>query len=204
MQSLPLCFVLFCFFSERDDRYNDPKKYLSDINLSQKRTKGPGFPLACIWYAVRTRGRTQIDIRKIERGIAEMQLVLITACFMYRNRFLVISWWTGQYNSYRSCPCVFRAIYTNFHLARERRFLMLSHRWQKCRQENGNFLVFLNISARSSRILKLFGPAYALLSHGQCFQFSSPNLQWLTRIGLKKPYVSVFGWPSSYIHYKLP
>ena len=48
MQSLPLCFVLFCFFSERDDRYNDPKKYLSDINLSQKRTKGPGFPLACI------------------------------------------------------------------------------------------------------------------------------------------------------------
>ena len=30
--------------------------------------------------------------------------------------------------------------------------------------------------ARSSRILKLFRPAYALLSHVQCVPFSSPNL----------------------------
>ena len=42
------------------------------------------------------------------------------------------------------------------------------------------FLAFLDISARSSRIPKVFGPAYALLGHGQCFHFSSPNLQWLT------------------------
>ena len=36
--------------------------------------------------------------------------------------------------------------------------------------------VFLDILASSSRILKLFGPAYALLSNGQCLQIASPNL----------------------------
>ena len=40
--------------------------------------------------------------------------------------------------------------------------------------KNGNFEgVFLDISARSSRIPELFGPAYALLCHGKCFQVSS-------------------------------
>ena len=47
----------------------------------------------------------------------------------------------------------------------------------------------LDVSARSSRILKLFGPAYALLlCRGQCFQFSSPNLQWLTKFDFRKLY----------------
>ena len=35
---------------------------------------------------------------------------------------------------------------------------------------------------------KLFGPAYALLYHAQCFQFSSPNLQCLATFGGKKLY----------------
>ena len=54
------------------------------------------------------------------------------------------------------------------------------------------------MSASSSRILKLFGPAYALLSHGQCFQISSPNLQWLTSFDSRKLY-PLFGWPSSHV-----
>ena len=59
-------------------------------------------------------------------------------------------------------------------------------------------LSFFYISASSSRILKLFGPADALLSHGQCFQFSSPNLQWLASFYSRK-LSPIFGWPSSYI-----
>ena len=35
----------------------------------------------------------------------------------------------------------------------------------------------MHTSTKSSRIRKLFGPAYAPLCHGQCFSFSSPNLQ---------------------------
>ena len=40
----------------------------------------------------------------------------------------------------------------------------------------------IHASARSSRILELFGAAYAQLCHGQSSQFSSPKLQWLTRL----------------------
>ena len=51
--------------------------------------------------------------------------------------------------------------------------------------------------SRRDRVFKLFGPAYALLCHGQCFQFSSPNLQWLARFDFKN-LCPLFGWPSSY------
>ena len=49
------------------------------------------------------------------------------------------------------------------------------------------FRLFLDISARLSRIPNMFGPAHAKVCHGQCFQFSSPNLQWLTRFDFKEP-----------------
>ena len=60
----------------------------------------------------------------------------------------------------------------------------------------------MDTSARSSRIPKRFGPAYGLLCHGQCFQCSSPNLQWLTRIDLMKKFYPLFGWPSSYVQHQ--
>ena len=61
------------------------------------------------------------------------------------------------------------------------------------------FLVFWDIPTRSSRILKLFEPSYALyiLYQGQYFQFSSPDLQWLTKYDINEP-LPVFGRPSSY------
>ena len=44
----------------------------------------------------------------------------------------------------------------------------------KCIAKKWKFLVCLDISARSSRILELFGPAYTLLSRqGQCSQFQA-------------------------------
>ena len=42
-------------------------------------------------------------------------------------------------------------------------------------------LSFLGYLGEMSRIPKVFGPAYALFCHGQCFEFSSHNLQCLTR-----------------------
>ena len=41
------------------------------------------------------------------------------------------------------------------------------------------------------------GPVYALLCHGKCFQFSSPNLQCFTSFDFRKLH-PLFGWPSSY------
>ena len=57
--------------------------------------------------------------------------------------------------------------------------------------------VFLDISARSSPILKMLGLACTLLCHGQRCQFSSPNLQWFTRYDFKNLH-PCFVWPSSY------
>ena len=56
-----------------------------------------------------------------------------------------------------------------------------------------NFLGYLGEFKSDSQT----GPAYALLRHGQCFQFSSPNLQWLTSFDSRKLY-PLFGWPTSY------
>ena len=50
----------------------------------------------------------------------------------------------------------------------------------------GNFeFCFRDISVRSNLILKLFGPVFTLLCQGQCFLFSSPNLQRLARCDFK-------------------
>lgn len=45
-------------------------------------------------------------------------------------------------------------------------------------------VVFLGILARSSRILIMFGVASRLLCQGQCFPFSSPNLQLIHELRL--------------------
>ena len=79
---------------------------------------------------IRTRLKFQIETRKIkiEQGIEVLPLVLITTRLMYRNCFLAISlngWRTRQCNWYRSSPCVFKFVYTKFHLDREGRFAEL-------------------------------------------------------------------------------
>ena len=66
----------------------------------------------------------------------------------------------------------------------------------KMSPKNGNF-EFSWISRRDRiGFPKLFGPAYALLCHGKCFQFSSPNLQWLASFVFRKLYsYPSFSWP---------
>ena len=87
--------------------------------------------------------KIQIETRQIERGIAVMPLVLITTCLMYRNRFLVTSldgWRARQCNRYRSSPWVFRTVYTNFRLDRERWFWSCHTDIRpKMSPKNGNF-----------------------------------------------------------------
>ena len=116
---------------------------------------------------------------------------------MYRNRVLVISrdgWRIGQCNRYRSSPRVFRTVYDNFHLDRERRVLELSYRF--CRPtmspKNGDF----EFSWISRRVRVAFWNCLGLHLHycatvSDSFQFSCPNMQWLARLDFKNP-ISAF------------
>ena len=72
--------------------------------------------------------------------------------------------------------------------------------------KNWRFWVVLDVSTRSSRIRKLFGPAYAPLFDGQCVQFASFNFAlvdenrlqaalsafWLVQLVQE----SCFSWPN--------
>ena len=84
---------------------------------------------------------------------------------------------------------------TKFHLDRER---ILVYSFQaKIFAKNWEW-VFLDISSRSSRILKLFGAAYGLICQGRWCQFLTPNLQWLARYDyFKNIFVPLFGRLSS-------
>ena len=112
---------------------------------------------------------------------------------------IYLGWLIGRCDLHRSSPCAFRTVYHNIHLDRGQLFLELIHSAKNLGQklEKCYFWGIAGISARPGRILKLFGPAYALLCHGQCFQLSSPNLQWLTRLNFKNFY-PILGWPSEY------
>ena len=118
---------------------------------------------------------------------------------MYRNRVLVISrdgWRIGQCNRYRSSPRVFRTVYDNFHLDRERRVLELSYRF--CRPtmspKNGDF----EFSWISRRVRVAFWNCLGLHLHycatvSDSFQFSCPNMQWLARLDFKNLYPLLAG-----------
>ena len=76
----------------------------------------------------------------------------------------------------------------------------------KMSPKNWRFWVVLDVSTRSSRIRKLFGPAYAPLFDGQCVQFASFNFAlvdenrlqaalsafWLVQLVQE----SCFSWPN--------
>ena len=157
---------IFCWTNMTDTRIRKNTKATITC-LKKRRSSGAGFPFVCT-FGSNTRLKFQIETRKIKRGIAVMPLVLITACSMYRNRFCVISldaWRTGQCNRYRSSPCVFRTVYTNFTLIGNNDFLKLLHKFYvKNVAKNRWFWVSSDISTRSSRIRKLFRPAYAPLT----------------------------------------
>ena len=184
MESLPH-FDLFLF--ERFDRYKDPKnKKATTTCLTNRTSTGAGFPFVCTCGSnTINRSKLQIETRKMERGMVVLTLVVVTTYLMYSNRDMVVSlygWRTGQCNGYRSSPRAFRTVYTKFHLHGERRILdLLFGLYAKMSAKKWHFRVFLDISPRSSRFLKMFGLACTLLCQGQRFQFSSPKLQWFSK-----------------------
>ena len=66
----------------------------------------------------------------------------------------------------------------------------------KCRQKKAFVLVFLDISTRSSQILKMSGLVCTLLCQGQCFPFSSPNLQWFSRYDFLRNIIRLLAGPA--------
>ena len=94
-------------------------------------------------------------------------------------------------------------VYTNFHLDWERRFSELSYGFylgKKFRQKMAIWVFLVYLGEIESDSQTAWTCICTILCHGQCFQFSTPNLQWSTRFDFKKPY-SLFGWPSPCISY---
>ena len=74
------------------------------MSLKSRISNGAGFSFICICGS-KTRLKTQIETRVIDRGIAVMPAVLIITCVMCRNRVWVTSlygWRTGLCNRYLS------------------------------------------------------------------------------------------------------
>ena len=113
--------------------------------------------------------KIQIETRKIERGIAGMPLVLLWSYLMMGD-----DWGSATdsdrllASSGRSTPFFkddFRSRHTDLRPKRSPK------------NDHFEFCWILDISARSSRILKLFGPGYMPpLCHGHSLQFSNPSL----------------------------
>ena len=185
----PACFRSL-FFSEKYNPYNDPKKQKRPQLVWKRKKKQKrqyqkaGFPTVCTCGS-NARLKIHIETRKMERGMVVLTLVVVTTYLMYSNRDMVVSlygWRTGQCNGYRSSPRAFRTVSTKFHLHGERRILdLLFGLYAKMSAKKWHFRVFLDISPRSSRFLKMFGLACTLLCQGQRFQFSSPKLQWFSK-----------------------
>ena len=82
----------FFFFCSRDmiDKAVRKNTKAAITCLKKKTEKEASLTFVCTCGS-KMRLKFQIETRKIERGIAVIPLVLITTCFMCRNRFLVIS-----------------------------------------------------------------------------------------------------------------
>ena len=117
-----------------------------------------------------------------------------------KHVFLIVSlegWRIGQCNWYRPSPCVFRTAYADFHLDRERRF------WS-CHQDFRPKMSPINVTWYRT-FFSFLGYLGEIEPDSQtvwtciqqCFQFSTPSLQWLTRFDFKNLY-PLFGRPSSW------
>ena len=120
-----------CFFGSRDMTDTTIRKNTKAaiICLKKEKEKMASFPFVCICGS-NTRLKFQIETRKIERGsnatCPHHYLFNVWESFRAHT-----SWWVQNWavHWYRSSPCVFRTVYTNFHLDRERRFLELTYRF---------------------------------------------------------------------------
>ena len=104
MGSSPFCFT---FLFERYDRFNDPEKYKSGHNLSEKEGGGEEGELSVCLH-MRFKYEVKLSDRncKIERGIAVMLLALITTCLMYRNRLVAIVLMVDESGSATDIDCL--------------------------------------------------------------------------------------------------
>ena len=75
-----LCFVLLF---ERYDRYNDPIKYKSGHNFSEKKKEKKASLTFVCTCSSNMRLKFQIEGRKIKRGIAVIPLVRIIICLIF-------------------------------------------------------------------------------------------------------------------------
>ena len=163
-----------CFFGSRDMTDTTIRKNTKAaiICLKKEKEKMASFPFVCICGS-NTRLKFQIETRKIERGIAVITLILIKCIGIVLRSHPLMGDELGSavdidyllVSSGLSTP-IFTLI------GNDDFWSCNTDLRPKMSPKIGNF--------EFSWIPKQFGPAYALLCHGQCFQFSSPSLQWLT------------------------
>ena len=125
MESLPFCFFCFC---PRDMTHTKTRhKYKSDRNLSEQNGKRSRLSI-CV-YAVQTRGKTFRSNTQNWEGHRS----IVTCSHHYLFKCVGTVFWSSMLmGDELGCAtdidrhCVFRAVYTSFHLDRERRLSELS------------------------------------------------------------------------------
>ena len=180
------CLFLFSVFCPTDMTHKTIQKSTTATISCLKTTKNKnykwGFPFVCT-CGPHTRLRFLIESRKkIEWGMAGMPLVIVTTCFMCRNRFLVISldgltnWAVRLILIVSLClqGCLHQVSLTMIFLAVVR---------FSCQNLGKNQYLWgmSGISARPSRILKMVRPVCTLFVQGQRFRNLKSKLQWFTR-----------------------
>ena len=193
-------FFFFFFFFPRDMTDPTIRKNTKTTKTCPKNKKQKGLSIGPTLKSLWTCGSKtiynfRIETRKIERGIAVLPRVLITTCLLYRNRFFghissCITNWAVQQISIVSICLEDRL--QQFSPWSGNTSTIFGAVIQTCRPKMSPKIGNFEFSWISRRVRvgfsKLFGPAYALLSHGPCFQFSSLYVQWLTSFDARKQY----------------
>ena len=203
METLPLLFRFVLF--ERYDRCNDLKKDKGDHTLSEKKGRGGGGRLS-VCFCTPGSNTVKISDWNSQNRAGDRSNATCSHHYLFNvleAQFGNISWWVTN-RAVQLISIVSLCLQDCIH-----QFLpwlgatifgaIIQIVGQKCRQKMvmWSFLGYLGRDRVGfSTCLDRFEPSYALLCHGQCFQFSGPNLQ-LMRLDFKKLY-PIFGWPSPY------
>ena len=180
------------------------KKYKSGHNMFEEKKKNELS--VCLHMRFKYEVTISDRTRKIERGIAllMMPLVLITTVLvlMYSDRLWSYLLMSHELGSATDMDRLFvssglsKPIFTL--IGNDGFWSCHSDFWPKMSSKIGNFECSWISRQRSCRIPKQFGlHIILLLCHCQCFQFSSPNLEWLTGFDFRKLHPFLY-WPSSY------
>ena len=178
-------------FCSRHDRFNDPKQYKSDHNLSEKKKKKRGRLSVCLH--MRFKYKVKISDRSSQNWVGHRSNATCSHHYLSQCTaivFLVISldgWRIGAAQLISIVSLYVRDCLHQFSPWSGTTIFgavtqIIS---RKCRQKMAvlSFLGYLGeIESDSPTVWTC---TCNLLCHGQCFQFSSPNLQWLTRFDFK-------------------